>query len=67
VTADIVRKKEHEAKILFTNQRSPAEQGPCSYPQLYWWSLIAETLGFILLGPISLKKIVWYILEAESI
>jgi len=25
--AHISRKKEHEAKILFTNQRSPAEQG----------------------------------------
>jgi hypothetical protein len=29
--------------------------------------LINETLGFNLLCPISLKKIVWYILEADSI
>jgi len=40
------RKKQHEAKILFTNQRPPAErgpgpfEGPSSYPQLCWWSLI---------------------------
>ena len=39
-------KKQHEAKILFTNQRPPAERGPgpfevsSSYPQLCWWSLI---------------------------
>ena len=39
-------KKQHEAKILFTNQRPPAErgpgpfEGPSSYPQLCWWSLI---------------------------
>jgi hypothetical protein len=42
------RKKQHEAKILFTNQRPPAErgpspfEGPASYPQLCWWSLIGQ-------------------------
>jgi hypothetical protein len=46
VKAQDNRKKQHEAKILFTNQRSPAErgpgpfEGPASYPQLCWWSLI---------------------------
>jgi hypothetical protein len=40
------RNKQHEAKILFTYQRPPAErgpgpfEGPSSYPQLCWWSLI---------------------------
>ena len=44
------RKKQHEAKILFTNQRPPAERGPgpfyapSPYPQLCWWSLIFATL-----------------------
>jgi hypothetical protein len=46
------RKKQHEAKILFTNQRPPAErgpgpfEGPSSYPQLCWRSLILS-LTFI--------------------
>jgi len=41
-----IRKKKNEAKILFTNQRPAAErgpglfEGPSSYPQLCWWSLI---------------------------
>jgi hypothetical protein len=40
------REKQHEAKILFTNQRPPAErdpgpfEGPTPSPQLCWWSLI---------------------------
>jgi hypothetical protein len=37
-------KKYHKAKILYINQRPPAErglfQGPSSYLQLCWWSLI---------------------------
>ena len=46
VKANDNRKKQHEVKILFTNQRPPAEpgpgpfEGPASYPQLCWWSLI---------------------------
>ena len=46
VMASALRKKKHEAKILFKNQRLPAEQGsgpfqgPSSDPQLCWWSLI---------------------------
>jgi hypothetical protein len=47
VKAQDNRKKQHKAKILFTNQRPPAErgpspfEGPSSYPQLCWWSLIS--------------------------
>ena len=53
MTAYIVRKKEYEAKIFFTNQRSPAEQGPgpieglSSSPQLCWWSLIWQSSRLI--------------------
>jgi hypothetical protein len=40
------RKKQHEVKILLTNQRPPAERGPgpprgaILIPLLCWWSLI---------------------------
>jgi hypothetical protein len=42
------RKKQYKAEILLTNQRPPAErgpgpfEGPASYPQLCWWSLIVK-------------------------
>ena len=46
VKANNIGKKKHEAKILFTNQRPPAERGPgpfkgpSLYSQLCWGSLI---------------------------
>ena len=43
----IVGKSKRKAKILFKNQRSPAEPGPFQgtspCPQLCWWSLICLT------------------------
>ena len=57
VIAPAIRKKYHEAKILFKNQRPSAEggpgpfEGPSSYPQLEWsLMLIYETQAVISLS-----------------
>jgi hypothetical protein len=45
------RSDKTEIKKKFTNQRPPAEpgpfQGPSSYPQLCWWSLIIGHVSVI--------------------
>jgi hypothetical protein len=55
-------KNQHKAKILFKNQRPPAErcagpfEGPSSSPKLYWWSLIwrSHRFNFTIAGLMAL-------------
>ena len=65
-----IRKKQDKAKILFINQRPSAKggpspfEGPTSYPQLCWWSLIGsqkmnvlcQTPERLLLIPVDIVK-----------